>query len=95
MTFKVKIDCRKCDCSFELTPKFFLLREFAECPNCGQVFPQNDYDNLKAGIQRLGSVPGLVGEEKESDSPFSKPDTGFTLQVKECQNVYPEIDSAT
>lgn len=95
MTFKVKIDCRKCGCSFELTPKFFLLREFAECPNCGQVFPQNDYDNLKAGIQRLGSVPGLVGADKENDDFLPKSDKGFTIRVKECTNVYPELDSAT
>lgn len=94
MTFKVEINCQKCGCSFELTPKFFVLREFAECPNCGQTFPQDEYENLKAGIQRLGSVPGLIGVD-ETSNPFSESKTGFTAQVKECKNLYPELDPAT
>lgn len=92
MIFKVKINCRKCECSFELSPKGFLLRDALSCPNCGQAFPQQEYELLKQGISSLGKLPKYIADQQDEktddmSSLFSK--VGFEIEVKEDASATP------
>lgn len=79
MDFKIDIWCNKCKCHFEFRPDNFKSRTTVECPNCGQLFPEDVYANLKTGIIALGSVPEATYDE----NPFaSSKDEGFKLKVK-------------
>ena len=99
MKFKINITCRKCDCSFELSPNNFLLRDSLTCPNCGQPFPQAEYDSLKQGISVLGSLPNYVTDQPNAEddlgSLFAK--NGFDLFVCEdsTRSKYPGGESFT
>lgn len=66
MDFKVKVSCEKCECSFELRPDSFKSRPSMECPNCGQAFPADVYEDLKAGVTALGNVPEFIGDGENS-----------------------------
>ena len=74
MDFKIQIKCMKCRCSHELRPGDFKIRDYFECPNCGQVFPSDVYDKLKTGVVALGEVPAWIPE---------KDDTSFQIEPKE------------
>lgn len=79
MDFKIEIKCGKCNCRFELRHQNFKQRDSMECPNCGQPFPQDHYQNLKIGVVSLGNIPELLPENAD---PFL--DWQFKLAVKEC-----------
>lgn len=68
MDFKVEISCEKCECSFELRPVDFKQRCSMECPNCGQAFPADIYEELKTGVIALGNVPEYIGEDSDFNS---------------------------
>lgn len=78
MDFKIVIMCEKCKCSFELRPEEFKARSSMECPNCGQAFPANAYNHLKAGVIELGKVQESVRENE--DDPYSE--DLFMVRVK-------------
>lgn len=78
MDFKIEIMCHRCSCTFELRPVEFKDRASAECPNCGQEFPQSIYAALKAGVTALGDIPENVDET--AGNPLSE--TLFTARVK-------------
>ena len=78
MDFKVLISCEKCKCSFELRPEAFKNRTSMECPNCGQAFPVDVYEQLKAGVIALGNVPECI----ETDTGTAPNGSLFTVRVK-------------
>lgn len=78
MDFKVKIECCNCKCVFELRPHDFKVRESLECPNCGQAFPANHYEDLKSGVSTLGRIPEHISED--DNNPYTE--NLFTVQVK-------------
>ena len=84
MDFKVGIKCMKCRCSFELRPESFKIRDSLECPNCGQMFPKDVYEKLKAGVTALGEVPEQLPEDSDC---LSLPAEGFSLQVSEYSDI--------
>lgn len=77
MDFKIAITCNVCKCGFELRPEHFKLRDSLECPNCGQVFPAEFYENLKTGVVALGEIPESTGTDSEILH-----NTGFSIRVK-------------
>lgn len=57
-----------------------------ECPNCGQAFPADEYQDLKSGVTSLGRVPESVRDddpetEDTVDLLFSRR-RGFSMRVK-------------
>ena len=97
MKFKINVKCCKCDCSFQLSPNSFLLRDSLTCPNCGQLFPQAEYESLKQGISALGSLPNHVTDQPcaEDDIGSIFAENGFDLFVGEesSRSLYPGNDS--
>lgn len=88
MDFKIEIQCAVCKCSFELRPQDFKDRASMECPNCGQAFPADAFDDLKTGMSALGRVQEFVGE---NENPFSDP-SGFTVRIKSFGNLHDIFD---
>lgn len=67
MDFKIELLCSNCRCKHELRPEKFKSRNSLECPNCGQVLPNEIYEDLKIGVTALGRVPSGVWD---SDALF-------------------------
>lgn len=81
MRFKVAITCRRCDCTFELSPTNFKSRDACECPNCGQEIPAEIYADIKSGALSLGRVPYRFPKSNDLFDPVIE--TGFEFAVKE------------
>lgn len=90
MDFKIEILCQKCKCSCELRPVDFKDRVAMECPNCGQAFPADAYNHLKAGVIELGKVREYIYEDEEN--PYFE--NLFMVRVKSYGNLHNLFDQA-
>jgi hypothetical protein len=79
MDFKIRIECCKCCCIFELRSDNFTERETLKCPNCSQDFPKEYFNSIKVGLNALKSVPESI---PINENPFDDK-KHFTLHVKE------------
>lgn len=80
MDFKLKIKCEDCGCTFELRSTQFKLRDTLECPNCGNMLPDDVFQNLKTGIIALNNVPDHT-EIPVDANPFDAKTHQFFLAV--------------
>lgn len=90
MDFKIEIMCQRCCCSFELRPVEFKQRTSAECPNCGQAFPEEVYTKLRTGVTTLGDIEEHVSAS--SDNPFSE--GLFSMRVKSFGTLHDLYDNS-
>lgn len=59
----ITVNCRACDCSFELTASRYSDRENLVCPNCAQRFPKEDFEKLRLALTALNTLPERVGAD--------------------------------
>lgn len=95
MGVQFSIQCRRCQCTGELSTNYYQHRERYECPNCGEPMPQETFEELQKGIEGLSRALNKMDEAIEKDFQEKSagdptPAKGFQLVGSACSKQWNE-----
>lgn len=95
MGVQFSIQCRRCQCTGELSTNYYQHREHYECPNCGEPMPKETFVELQKGIEGLSRALNKMDEAiekeiQERNEGASNLEKGFQLVNAACSKQWNE-----